>query len=61
MMVPRKIEKTWCHEHLVLECGWIDGLELKPPNPICCHVEATEEGPLCEEHEKEFTDPIVIV
>lgn len=53
---PREIKKTWCHEHLVWECGWIDGLELEPPIPKCCHAPATKKGPLCKEHKAEHPE-----
>lgn len=48
--------KTWCYEHLVWECGWIDGLELEPPVPKLCHTVATKKGPLCKEHKKEHPE-----
>jgi hypothetical protein len=51
----RKPSKSWCHEHLVWECSWIDGLE----NPdfanrklVMCHEAAiSEEKPWCLKHE----------
>lgn len=56
VLPTREIKKTWCHEHLVWECGWISGLELEPPEPKCCHNEATKKGPLCRDHKKEHPE-----
>lgn len=57
---PRKIEKIWCHEYEVYECGWIDGLELEPPEPKCCHNAVHEDDPLCSVHKESIPDAVVV-
>lgn len=53
-LLNKEPKKTWCHEHEVWECWWIEGIgqEVGAVWPlVSCHEPViSEQEPWCKEH-----------